>query len=177
MSGELTGCGRFAASCVDPFGIWTWLAQLLVIVVLIAAPPLAAISAAGTIAALAAAVPAAVMLSAAGGSNQPETSSVALAVVVAVAYVAGVAFAVGPEARLAPRTMTAMSRRHDTHDLSAAAQEYLLALRVMAGRRLPRQGGPGRPPAGRLDPGRERDVPAARSPTASSARPTAASSC
>ena len=29
--------------------------------------------------------------------------------------------------------MTAMSRRHDSHDLSAAAQEYLLTLRVMAG--------------------------------------------
>src|SRR5439155_12132823 len=26
-----------------------------------------------------------------------------------------------------------MSRRHDSHDLSSAAQEYLLALRVMAG--------------------------------------------
>jgi DtxR family Mn-dependent transcriptional regulator len=29
--------------------------------------------------------------------------------------------------------MREMSRRHDTHDLSSAAQEYLLALRVMAG--------------------------------------------
>ena len=30
--------------------------------------------------------------------------------------------------------MTAMSsRRHDAHDLSSAAQEYLLGLRVMAG--------------------------------------------
>ena len=29
--------------------------------------------------------------------------------------------------------MTTMSRRHDAHDLSAAAQEYLLTLRVMAG--------------------------------------------
>jgi hypothetical protein len=29
--------------------------------------------------------------------------------------------------------MAAMSRRTDAHDLSSAAQEYLLALRVMAG--------------------------------------------
>src|SRR3954470_2861730 len=29
--------------------------------------------------------------------------------------------------------MVAMNRRHDSHDLSGAAQEYLLALRVMAG--------------------------------------------
>ena len=29
--------------------------------------------------------------------------------------------------------MTAMSRRHEAHDLSSAAQEYLLGLRVMAG--------------------------------------------
>src|SRR6478672_3653260 len=34
---------------------------------------------------------------------------------------------------MAPRTMAAMSRRTDAHDLSAAAQEYLLTLRVMAG--------------------------------------------
>src|SRR4029077_7381623 len=34
---------------------------------------------------------------------------------------------------IAPRTMAAMSRRTDAHDLSSAAQEYLLALRVMAG--------------------------------------------
>ena len=29
--------------------------------------------------------------------------------------------------------MTTMNRRHDSHDLSTAAQEYLLTLRVMAG--------------------------------------------
>ena len=33
----------------------------------------------------------------------------------------------------ASRILTAMPRRHDPRDLSAAAQEYLLALRVMAG--------------------------------------------
>jgi len=34
---------------------------------------------------------------------------------------------------LAPRTITVMNRRNDTANLSAAAQEYLLTLRVMAG--------------------------------------------
>src|SRR5207245_1964399 len=37
------------------------------------------------------------------------------------------------DARNRPRTMAAMSRRHDANDLSSAAQEYLLGLRVMAG--------------------------------------------
>jgi hypothetical protein len=93
--GELTGCGRFTASCVDPGGTWTLIPQLIVIVVLAAVPWLAALSAAGTIGALAASVPAAVVLSAAGGSHQPDTSAAIIGIVFAVGYVAGTAFAAG----------------------------------------------------------------------------------
>jgi hypothetical protein len=93
IAGEVTGCGRFAAGCIDPFGVGTWLAQLAVIVILLALPSVAALSAVGTLAALAASVPAAVVLSATGGSREPAASAAILGGVMAVAYLAGVAFA------------------------------------------------------------------------------------
>lgn len=94
IAGEVTGCGRFAATCVEPFGVGTWLAQLGVIVVLLVLPSLAALSAVGTLAALAASIPTAVVLSASGGSREPAASAAILGAILAVAYAAGVAFAV-----------------------------------------------------------------------------------
>lgn len=93
FAGEATGCSRFAASCVDLFGVGTWLAQLAVIAILLAVPALAELSAVGTIAALAAAVPTAVALSATGGSREPVASAAALGFVLAIAYLVGVAVA------------------------------------------------------------------------------------
>lgn len=93
IAGEMTGCGRFAATCVEPFGVGTWLAQLAVIVVLLLVPSLAALSAVGTLAALAASIPTAVVLSASGGSREPVASAAILGAILAVAYAAGVAFA------------------------------------------------------------------------------------
>ena len=130
----MTGCGRFAASCVDPFGIGTALIQFAVIALLVLLPSLAAISAAGTLAGMVAALVAAVVVLSAGGGVAPAGRSDGRARRGADRRLCrrrGVRG--GPETGLAPRTMTAMHRRHDTHDLSAAAQEYLLTLRVMAG--------------------------------------------
>ncbi len=93
IAGEVTGCGRFAAGCVELFGVGTWLAQLAVIAVLLALPAVAALSAAGTLAALAASIPTAVVLSASGGSREPAASASILGAVLAVAYVAGFVFA------------------------------------------------------------------------------------
>jgi hypothetical protein len=93
FSGELSGCGRFAASCVDLFGIGTWLAQLAVIAILLALPAIAELSAAGSIVALAASVPTAVALSASGGSREPAASAAALGFILAIAYVIGVVIA------------------------------------------------------------------------------------
>lgn len=93
IAGEVTGCGRFAAGCIDTFELGTWLAQLVVIVILLALPSLAALSAVGTLAALAASVPTAVILSASGGSREPGASAAILGGVLALAYLAGVAFA------------------------------------------------------------------------------------
>jgi hypothetical protein len=94
IAGEMTGCSRFAAGCVELFGVGTWLAQLAIIALLLALPAVAAASAFGTLAALAAAVPTAVFLSATGGSREPEAAAAILAAVLAVAYVAGVVVAI-----------------------------------------------------------------------------------
>ena len=95
IAGEVTGCGRFTASCIDPGGIWTALIQFALIALLVLLPSLAAISAAGTLVGLGAAVAGAVMLSAAGGTNQQEASTPILAGIMVVGYVAGAAFAAG----------------------------------------------------------------------------------
>jgi len=93
VGGELTGCGRFAASCIDLFGVGTWIAQLVIIVILLALPSVAALSAVGSLVALAASVPTAVILSASGGSREPATSATILGVVLVIAYATGVVVA------------------------------------------------------------------------------------
>jgi hypothetical protein len=92
--GETTGCGRFSASCAEVFAPGTWIVQIAILLLLFALPRVAGWSAVGTLTALAAAVPAAVVLSAGGASRQPEASAGALAAVLGLAYVAGVAWAV-----------------------------------------------------------------------------------
>jgi len=102
VTGELTGCGRFAASCVDPFGVGTWLAQLVIIAILLILPSVAALSAVGSLVALAAAVPTAVILSASGGSHEPAASATILGVVLVFAYAAGVFVALVRRRGIAP---------------------------------------------------------------------------
>jgi len=100
--GEATGCGRFAATCVDSFAFGTWIGQLAVIVVLLIVPGLAAISAAGTVATLAAAAPVAVVLSATGGSRDPGTAGIVLGLFLVLAWLGGVAFALVRRSRTVP---------------------------------------------------------------------------
>ncbi|HEV8544667.1 MAG TPA: DnaJ domain-containing protein [Candidatus Limnocylindrales bacterium] len=94
IAGEITGCGRFAAGCVDLFGVGTWIAQLVIITILLALPTVAWLSAVGTITALAASVPTAVVLSATGGSREPAASAAALGFVLTVAYISGIIVAI-----------------------------------------------------------------------------------
>jgi curved DNA-binding protein CbpA len=101
IAGDVTGCGRFAASCVDLFGVGTWLGQLVIIAVLLAVPSLAALSAVGSLVALAASIPTAVFLSATGGSRDRATSGMILAVVLGIAYIGGVMFALVRRRRMA----------------------------------------------------------------------------
>jgi hypothetical protein len=100
---EASGCGRFAASCVQTFDFGTWVGQLAIVGLLLALPRLASVSAIGTVAMLAAAVPGAAVLSATGGSQNREAAVALLTVVLIGAYVVGVTGAV---VRLA-RTMRA----------------------------------------------------------------------
>ncbi|HEU4920100.1 MAG TPA: DnaJ domain-containing protein [Candidatus Limnocylindrales bacterium] len=99
-AGEMTGCSRFAAGCVELFGVGTWLGQLVILSVLLALPALAAVAAVGTLAALAASVPTAVFLSATGGSRQPDAAAAILAAVLGIAWLVGAALAVVRRVRL-----------------------------------------------------------------------------
>ena len=100
--GELSGCGRFSATCVDTFALGTWVGQLAVIGALLLIPAVAAIAAVGTLAVLATAIPAAVVLSALGGGRDPATAGTVLMLVLAVAWAVGVAFGLRRSRRVGP---------------------------------------------------------------------------
>jgi hypothetical protein len=100
--GELSGCGRFAATCVDGFALGTWIGQLAIILALLVVPGLAAIAAVGTMATLAGALPIAVVLSAAGGSRDPGTAGAVLGVTLAAAWAVGVGLALVRRSRTVP---------------------------------------------------------------------------
>ncbi len=97
--GELTGCSRSSASCdgADP-----WLAPvavLLTLIPLLLVPRLASIAAAGGIAVAIVAVPAAAILSATNDESPSTERSVILGIVLAVAWLVGVAVAIARRAR------------------------------------------------------------------------------
>jgi DnaJ domain len=99
LLGEVSGCGRFAAGCVETFALGTWVGQVALVVLLVALPALAAIASVGTLAMLAVAIPGAVFLSAIGGSRDPGAASTALAGILAIGWLVGVAVAVGRRSR------------------------------------------------------------------------------
>ena len=95
LAGELTGCGRFTATCVDPSGIGTLIPSSRSSS---CSPPFRGLRRSrrpAPLAALLVSVAVAVVLSAAGGSRQPGVSNVVIALVFVVGYVAGAAFAAG----------------------------------------------------------------------------------
>lgn len=97
---DSTGCGRYAASCSEISSPGTWIVNAVLVLLLLALPRLATWSAHGTIVALVVGVPSAVALSAGGGSNVPEASGPVLIAVLALAYLAGVAYAVVRQVQL-----------------------------------------------------------------------------
>ena len=153
--GEETGCGRFAASCGEVSSPGTWIVLAAIFLLLLALPRVAAWLAHGTLATAVIGIPTAIVLSAGGGSRVPEASAAFLhgrprdrlgrrgrlrpdrAAPGRIRRALGcpplTRAANRPDHARPPRTMASMSRRHDANDLSNAAQEYLLALRVMAG--------------------------------------------
>jgi curved DNA-binding protein CbpA len=90
--GESTGCGRYAASCSELSSPGTWIVAAAILLLLLALPAVATWSAHGSIAALVIGVPSAIVLSAAGGTNLPQASGPLMLGVLAVAYLAGLAY-------------------------------------------------------------------------------------
>jgi hypothetical protein len=99
LVGEITGCGRFAATCTglaDPIVLALQVGALLL---LLALPVVASIAAMGAITLLVAAVAAAFALSATGEAADSESRRVALGAVLLVSWLAGVGVAVARRAR------------------------------------------------------------------------------
>jgi hypothetical protein len=86
----LTGCATYSADCGGTEPLLPWLAQAVILGLLLLLPPLARVLAGGTFGMLAALVPLTFFLIAVGGSGAPEAGGV-LAVLLALAWVAGVA--------------------------------------------------------------------------------------
>ena len=103
LLGELTGCGRFAATCDPTVVSLAWFAGIVILGALVLLPRLGAAMSVGTLALLAAGVPATVFLSASGGSRTPEASGAILGTVLAVAWIAGSLSALLRRRRLAVR--------------------------------------------------------------------------
>jgi FtsH-binding integral membrane protein len=105
LVGEITGCGRFAATCdgaADPFVLLLVVAALAVLLVL---PTAGSVAATGAITLLAAAVVAALILSATGAAADGDSRRSALGAVLLVAWLAGVGIAVARRVR-APSSTT-----------------------------------------------------------------------
>jgi DnaJ domain len=96
---ELTGCGRFAASCGAGAPVIAPVIGLLVLGILLLSPWLAAVAATGALALVLAAVPTALLLSAGGTAIDVQSRSDTLGIVLVVAWVVGIAFAIARRVR------------------------------------------------------------------------------
>jgi curved DNA-binding protein CbpA len=99
VSGEISGCGRFAAGCDDAAVMSAWLIQIAVLVVLLVVSRLARIASVATLATLAAAIPAALLLSATGSPDDAAAGRVALSGLLVIAWVVGLVFSTARELR------------------------------------------------------------------------------
>jgi hypothetical protein len=107
--GEVTGCGRFAASCdgaVDPF---LTLLQVGLLGALLLFPWVASVATTATISLLAAASVAALILSATGGAADGDSRRVALGAVLLIAWLAGLAIAIARRVRMLPSRSSPVS--------------------------------------------------------------------
>jgi hypothetical protein len=90
MIGEMTGCGRFSATCDGGVSALTPVLAVAVLGLLLLVPRLAALAAAGAVAMVVAAVPTTLLLSATGEAATSEVRNAALGVVLVVAWFAGI---------------------------------------------------------------------------------------
>ena len=94
LVGELTGCGRFAATCDPSVTPLTAAGQAIVLAVLFLTPELAAIAAGASLVLLAAATAATLILSATGTAADEGSRRAALAALLMVAWLSGLGIAV-----------------------------------------------------------------------------------
>lgn len=94
LSGEMSGCGRFAAGCNETATMSAWVAQIGVLVFLLVVGRLARIASVATLATLAAAVPAALLLTATGSPDDAAAGRTLLSGLLLIAWVVGLGFGV-----------------------------------------------------------------------------------
>jgi hypothetical protein len=99
IAGEITGCGRFSATCDAAAAPLAWFAQLVILALLLLVPGLARIAGIATIATLAAAIPGSLLLSAMGGSADAAAAGVVLGGLLVIAWVAGLVVGLARELR------------------------------------------------------------------------------
>jgi hypothetical protein len=99
LIGELSGCGRFSATCDGGASLFTPVLALAALGVLLLVPRLAALAAAGAVALVVAAVPTTLLLSATGEAATSEVRNAALGVVLVVAWFVGLGIGVARRLR------------------------------------------------------------------------------
>jgi hypothetical protein len=100
--GELTGCGRFAATCDGSSEPLVLGLQVLTLAILLVVPALAALATIATLTVLVAAVLGALTLSSTGEAADLEARAATLGVVLLVAWTVGLILAVARRVRAAP---------------------------------------------------------------------------
>jgi hypothetical protein len=100
--GELTGCGRFAATCDDAAEPFVLLLQGAVLALLLLVPALASLATTAALTLFAAAVVAALILSATGSAADGESRRATLGAVLLIAWLVGLAIAIMRRVRALP---------------------------------------------------------------------------
>ena len=131
----ITGCAVFSPGCTQTASMLSVAAQPLIVGALVLVPMLAAAAAFATVATLLVTLPLAAALSALLGPDVGMGRGMLVAAAIGtylVAFAAALFRWERPGDAAAARRGSADMSRRDPADISAAAQEYLLALRVMA---------------------------------------------
>ena len=106
LAGEVSGCGRFAATCSPTVAPLTWIAQLGLLLLLILLPRLARIGTIATIAILGTVFPASLLLFATADPASAEWGRSILGGLIILAWVVGLGFGIVREARRATRPVS-----------------------------------------------------------------------
>lgn len=104
LVGELTGCGRFAATCDPSVTPLAAVGQVIVLAALLLLPEVAAMTAGAALVLLVAAVAASLVLSATGAAADEGSRRVALMALLVVAWLTGFAIAAVRRIRSGPRS-------------------------------------------------------------------------